>query len=763
MPAGIGGTDLVIGAGVLEANIPMLASNQLLDQLGLVLDMPRSSATFTKLGVTVPVQRNNGHLTVSVVEFSKHIPSDSARWQQLQDAVDWDSPPPELVFLAQAVPDVSSSATPTLHAGDSTDMAARMAPPGTMPPASQAQRVHTDGACCEPRPPGARDLPGRASGARRELRTSRSNLQPPRLCPVRQRVRQVRSLQAVPEEMEVERPRRSVGRTPGQQVRGIAAQFATALAILLQYCAGPCSTFPDSGTIDPSAFEAPRHDGQGIAGDTHEDFDNSGTQAPNNPFYAEWFGDVGLNSMEPSAQPPPETEYDGRRRRLSGNWARSAGVLDRERAIYDSLMSTSCRPPPAVDVMELFAGEAGITAKASRYGLSASEPVDQVFGWHLEELQTQDYVIKMVKRLRPHVLHVAYPCTLYSIFNENLNYSKRMHVLHRLRQDDLEMRRLIRKLLDLQLDGERAFVLENPRHSRLWEMDEFRDLGDFPGIAECIVDSGAYGGTTTDGEPVIKPFKFLTNIPGAATVLNKRLSETERMYTVPVQGKDTKPSQVYPQKLVDALLHLYHDYIRAQDVTRFPLHQALATFQSPVSDLAAWDPIVTMLERSFGTSSTRPFYVDVDSDVGKNIGDLLGMNLARVQCVQTPTQRRLPLDFPFTVRSAFLLCADGSRSVEMEDLSEIQQPKQRFAKAVRYAVFAYGERRLEVQPSSSEGKPDSPMPDLPTDVTFPGLSADVPAEVRRTIARVHINLGHPTAEELVRLACHQGSPSAHEA
>ena len=70
----------------------------------------------------------------------------------------------------------------------------------------------------------------------------------------------------------------------------------------------------------------------------------------------------------------------------------------------------------------------------------------------------------MVKRLRPHILHVAYPCTLYSIFNENLNYSKRMDVLHRLRQDDMEMRRLIRKLLD------RAFVLENPRRSRLWEM-----------------------------------------------------------------------------------------------------------------------------------------------------------------------------------------------------------------------------------------------------------------------------------------------------
>ena len=416
----------------------------------------------------------------------------------------------------------------------------------------------------------------------------------------------------------------------------------------------------------------------------------------------------------------------------------------RERAIYDSLLSTSSRPPPAVDIMELFAGEAG-TAKASRHGLSASEPVDKVCGWRLEEPKTQDYVIKMVKRLRPHVLHVAYPCTLYSIFNENVKYSKRMDVLHRLRQDDMEMRRLIRKLLDLQLDGGRAFVLENPRHSRLWEMDEFRDLGDFPGIVECIVDSGAYGGATVDGKPIIKPFKFLTNIPGAAAVISKRLSETERMYTVPVQGKNTTPSQVYPPKLVDALLDLYHDYTEARTSCA-----SLCTRPWPPFRLH-WDPIVTMLERSFGTSSTRPFYVDVDSDVGKRIGDLLRMDLARIQSVQTPTQRRLPLDFPFTVRSAFLLYADGSRSVEVEDLSEIQQPKRKFAKAVRYAVFAYGERRPEAQPASAEAKPDSPVPDLPS---------EVPAEVRRTIARVHINLGHPAAE-LVRLACHQGNPTAH--
>ena len=142
MPAGVGEADLVIGAGVLEANIPLLASNQLLDELGMA---------FTKLGVTVPVLRKNGHLTISVVKFSKHVPADSSRWKQLQDAVDWGNPPPELVFMAQAVTHTLSSPTPAPHAGDSSDMASRMAPPGALSSALQVQRVHPDGPCGEPR------------------------------------------------------------------------------------------------------------------------------------------------------------------------------------------------------------------------------------------------------------------------------------------------------------------------------------------------------------------------------------------------------------------------------------------------------------------------------------------------------------------------------------------------------------------------------------------------------------------------------------
>ena len=123
------------------------------------------------------------------------------------------------------------------------------------------------------------------------------------------------------------------------------------------------------------------------------------------------------------------------------------------------------------------------------------------------------------------------------------------------------------------------------------------------------------------------------------------------------------------------------------------------------------------------------------------------MNLVRVQRVQSPAVTNT------TTPVAGLPIHGQERRVPP---LHAWLPKRRDdRKAVRYAVFAYGEGRAEARPA--DVRPHSPIPDLPTDVTFPDLSADVPAEVRRTIARVHINLG-PGAPDL-RRACEACVPS----
>ena len=204
---------------------------------------------------------------------------------------------------------------------------------------------------------------------------------------------------------------------------------------------------------------------------------------------------------------------------------------------------------------------------------------------------------------------------------------------------------------------------------------------------------------------------------------------------------------------------MIQDYVRGKDPARFGTFQALVTYQSPVSRLEEWDDIAEMLNRSFGNPGTRPYYIDPSSEAGRRVSELFRMKLEKIQAVQTPSQRRSPQDIPYTARGAFLIYNDGSKAVETEDLSLVRHPKQRFTKPVRCGILVCGHLIAdELQERPLE--PQAPVPGLPTDVSFPELSPQVPVEVRRSIARAHINLGHPTAQELIRMATASGSPSS---
>ena len=222
-----------------------------------------------------------------------------------------------------------------------------------------------------------------------------------------------------------------------------------------------------------------------------------------------------------------------------------------------------------------------------------------------------------------------------------------------------------------------------------------------------------------------------------------------------------KRSQVYPDAFVRELLLQLRGWIQQHQPHRFGAFQVLAAAR-PTLDPTAWDNVFDQVTRSFSSSSSRrPYNVEPDSVFGKTIQDLFRMDAVRIQVVNTPTQRRFHFDFHYSARGAALQYNDGSRSIEVENLEDIQRPKQRFEKPVQYAVFMFGSIRQVSGPGAEQRDPgpDIPVPGLSTDITFPGIGDKVPPEVRRSVARLHTNLGHPSAQELSRLLCHQGVPS----
>ncbi|CAE7223119.1 LZTR1 [Symbiodinium necroappetens] len=619
-PTGLGGADLLIAAGTLDAKIPLLASNRLLDALGMVLDMPNSSMTFTNLCVT-----------------------GSPSWRALQDGVDWNDPPPELVVqgdLGAAILDFRKNFFVTL----TTAVRLGMIPDTVyeaVPPELDTRFAHPAGTC--PHPDYVRY--GNAYGKFARCK---------------------------------------------QCLRLQAARFAAALAVFLQYCASGFS----GGSIEPvPAYQ----DGFPLCSNPQEIRDGEAFYTSGTAKQRQRDGDRPL-----AADQRGDGLQLGRSRRLKGDWKRSAKILEREVGMYNNQPSAQERAPHTVDLFVIYPDRFDIQTAAAELEMT-STMLPLTIGERLPgDPSARQHAHRALRRLRPHVLYLSF---LDRAFGN-------------------DERGFVEELFKEQTASGRAVVMLGPAGPRM------KTLGQQPGANTCNFGDGP--GETT----------LITTVPGATSWFST-----------------ASPRNLDRKGFLDPLLGMIRNYVRSRDPSRFGIYQAFVTYRSPVTRLEEWDEIAETLARSFGAPGTRPFYIDPGSELGRNVADLFRIKLEKAQAVQTPSQRRLPQDVPFTARGAFLVHNDGTKTIELEDLSLVHQPKQRFAKPVRYGLLVYG-HLIPEEESQKTAEPGVPISGLPTDVSFPGLSNQVPVEVRRSIARAHINMGHPTAEELIRMANAAGTPSS---
>ena len=90
---------LLLGVSVLkDAQIPLLASNTMLEKLGCVVDTVRNRLKFEFIGVDSPLDRIHGHYAVSIVNFWHGI-SRLHFWEELSSEKLWTAPDPELQDL----------------------------------------------------------------------------------------------------------------------------------------------------------------------------------------------------------------------------------------------------------------------------------------------------------------------------------------------------------------------------------------------------------------------------------------------------------------------------------------------------------------------------------------------------------------------------------------------------------------------------------------------------------------------------------------
>ncbi len=132
--------------------------------------------------------------------------------------------------------------------------------------------------------------------------------------------------------------------------------------------------------------------------------------------------------------------------------------------------STKDRPPPAVDLWELFAGRALCSELAREYQLEALQPWDLIYGQDFQCSSTRSQAFDVLDRFKPLLVMLGIDCKHYNLFNKNMNYSQRLDEWEQLQQEDKPLLTFTTSVARRQWEAQRYFFIENPIRSELWTM-----------------------------------------------------------------------------------------------------------------------------------------------------------------------------------------------------------------------------------------------------------------------------------------------------
>ena len=264
---------------------------------------------------------------------------------------------------------------------------------------------------------------------------------------------------------------------------------------------------------------------------------------------------------------------------------------------------TSLRMRPRIDLLETFAGQAGISRRAARFGLKSMEPIDYNTGYDLERPQHQRHVDHLIDSYKPLFLLQGLECKDWCLLQDNVNYVRRKIILLMRRA---RARKLLRKVVDWcckQAKAGRYFLLENPVTSRLWLEPLILRLLRLPGVYAVVCHSGAYGATNSKGDMIKKGFKFLGNCPLVLDRLTRKLEPHLLRQCVPLEGKETTLSQHYPDNMIREILIGIKQTAAQQDPERFFGHQHKSNFQvmAVTTEPSDWAPVFESARKTFDT------------------------------------------------------------------------------------------------------------------------------------------------------------------
>ena len=396
-------------------------------------------------------------------------------------------------------------------------------------------------------------------------------------------------------------------------------------------------------------------------------------------------------------------------KRISGNLNRVIAAyvvaMSVRQAVIQAEAETHRKHPHHVDVLEGYAGAANITKLSWQFDLTALAPVDKEMGWDLMKEKGRASWWKTLTTCRPLVTILGHPCTLYCFYNVHCNYADRPEVLEKLRKEQEPLWEITAGTCEFQSKTGAIFLLENPLGSELHNDAKMNRIKALPGVT-CGISHGCENGVkSSDGKPIFKPQKWWTNEPRLLEYLcADRCGKTHtKEEHVTAQGKETKHTQVYPEKMCRNLLRAIREHAQRLYPNRFapgqsrsdkirrclasgwvrssaegewqsPMLESHATFYVEARPPKFWERILEDVDIFLNSNATRQHILAPGEAMYKDISvGLPGWRLEKVQLGRVPKARRSPMDVPWTHRACALLLNSGKVLVETEALERVKE------------------------------------------------------------------------------------------
>ena len=267
---------------------------------------------------------------------------------------------------------------------------------------------------------------------------------------------------------------------------------------------------------------------------------------------------------------------------LTGHLRSTAKIYDFETKTYEALLTYAEKMAtgPKIDLLEVFAGSANLTFRAPKFNLNALEPMDKTINVDLKTAEGRKFLWQVVKKFKPLLIHVAWPCRFWSLLDE----------LEELRNDERILVDLGSDLMHHQHQQGRLYLGENVQRSRIWVQPSVESVAELPGNLMTQCDAGAYGAEDSQGYPIVKTHRWTTNSPAIASELSRRMTPEQKMYANPIEGAETEPSGHYCDGLVDAILRGLQKEARIRDAQHVFAKANKVFYAHPSSDEQLWSP-----------------------------------------------------------------------------------------------------------------------------------------------------------------------------